>query len=383
MVSQHIKTMKVGIVTFLRSCNYGAILQCYALNKTLTELGGESICVDYWPEYFRKRYYADKVPFQGFKKDKFDEWKRKRGLKKIKDVRNKKFEKFISKNITTTPFTAHTADEITKNDIGIRKWITGSDQVWNNKCAFFDPVFFLDIPLPEGSRKYSYAASFGFKEIPEGMDDEYKRRLKGFARYSVREESGAEILNTLINEEASVHCDPTLLLTREQWEKIASSPRKDDYILIYHVTPPDWLLKQAVKLREKTGMKIVLLSPYFAYNAVLGTTVKKFGYEPAMTSSPEDFVSLFKNAKYVITNSFHGTVFSLIFHKEFWSQLKFVDGRENTRARNLLNKVGITGRNVWSQTDLQDTPINWDKVDVVLEEIRKEGKEYLSTILND
>lgn len=375
-------SQKIGILTFVRTSNYGAALQCYALNRAIASLGGEPVTVDYWPEYFRVRYYIDSNPFQ-WSWSGFREWRRRRIIKRIKDERNKKFEDFISSSIKLTPSRAHSVDELSSviKTTDIRKWVTGSDQVWSDTCARFDPVYFLDFDLPAGSKRYSYAASFGMSQIPEEKKEEYARRLQGFTRYSVREQSGVQMINDLFTADVNVHCDPTLLLDAEEWAKIASPARDDKYILIYHVMNPSRLFNKAAELSKKTGLKVVIFTPYFNYLSI--KKIKEYGFEPAMQSSPKDFVSLFKNAEYVLTNSFHGTVFSVLFHKKFWSQTQLIEGKPNTRSVNLLEKLGIEGRDVLHNKPLADTPIKWDKADAALQEMRQSALGYLQAMLQD
>lgn len=375
---------KIGILTFVRPCNYGAALQCYALNKVLSNLGADPVTMDYWPEYFRSRYYPVREPFT-FKWKEFKERRRRMCVKSIKDKRNKKFENFMENNVKLSTPTARTVEELqtTMKSSGIRKWITGSDQVWSDTCARFDPAYFLDLELPEGSLKYSYAASFGMSQIPLELKDEYKRRLTGYRRYSVREQSGAGMINELFPAEVNVHCDPTLLLTADEWKKVASAPRKDKYILIYHVMNPTRLLNKAAELSKQTGLKVVLFTPYFNYLSIKGKKIEEYGYEPAMDSSPQDFVSLFLNAEYVLTNSFHGTVFSVLFHKKFWSQTQLIEGKPNTRSINLLEKLSIKGRDVFHNKPLADTPIDWEKADAALAEMREEAISYLKDVISD
>lgn len=375
---------KIGILTFVRPCNYGAALQCYALNRALSTLGATPVTLDYWPTYFRNRYYPKPIPFK-FSFSGFKKWRRQNVVLRTKTSRNRKFEHFIEKNICLTSPTAHNAwelEELLKTS-DIRKWIVGSDQVWSNKCAYFDPVYFLDIQLPTGSRKYSYAASFGMSEIPDEMKEEYKRRLQGYSRYSVREQSGISMIQELLPADVRVHCDPTMLLSANEWSEIASPAPKKRYILIYHVMKPDYLLEKAAELSKKTGLDVILFTPYFSYKEISGRKTKKMGYRQAMKSSPQEFLSLIKNAEYVLTNSFHGTVFSAIFHKNFWSQVDLVEGKVNNRSANLLLKLGITNRELSQNQPLIETPIDWNKVDTSLEDMKKDALSYLRAIIEE
>ncbi|MBQ3526197.1 MAG: polysaccharide pyruvyl transferase family protein [Akkermansia sp.] len=375
---------KIGILTFHRACNYGAVLQCYALNKTLEQLGGSPTTIDYFPSYFRTRYYPTLEPFSIWH---IKSWLRHKEIVELKETRNRKFEQFAEKELNLHPGTAHNLQELQEiiQNSGIRTWICGSDQVWNNTCANFDQAFFLYMDLPSGSEKYSYAASFAFKELPQDLSAEYRKRLENFKKISVREQSGIDIIRKLQLGEAYEHCDPALLLTASDWNKIASKVQDDSYILIYHVKKADLLLKKATELKKKTGLKIVYLSSnYYSYSTIYGKQFRKYRYTPVMESSPQDFISLFANAKYVITNSFHGTVFSILFHKNFWSQLHLTDGKVNERVKNLLDKVGITNRWIVDEsTPLQENAIDWESVDRRVDSMRTQAKSYLSDIIQE
>lgn len=375
---------KIGILTFHRACNYGAVLQCYALNKTLEQLGGSPTTIDYFPSYFRTRYYPTLEAFSIWH---IKSWLRHKKIVELKETRNRKFEQFAEKELNLHPGTAHNLQELQEiiQNSDIRTWISGSDQVWSDTCAKFDPAFFLHLELPANSAKYSYAASFGFNQLPEQLQVEYKKRLEGYKHYSVREKSGVDIIKQLQLGNAAEHCDPTLLLKADDWQKIASEPKQTEpYILIYHVKKPDLLLKKAAELRKATGLNVVYLSSYFSHTTISGKQYKKYRYTPVMESSPQDFVTLFANAKYVITNSFHGTVFSILFHKNFWSQLHLTDGKVNERVKNLLDKVSITNRWIVDEsTPLQENAIDWESVDRRVDAMRTQAKSYLSDIIQE
>lgn len=242
-----------------------------------------------------------------------------------------------------------------------------------DNCAFADPVFFLDFPLPAEARRYSYAASFGVRNLATEHKEEYKRRLAPFCERSVREESGAAILRELGFEAAPVHCDPTLLLSQEDWNAIASPARPKPYILIYYVTTPDSLFPIAEQLRHTTGAEIVALSTY------QDSAIRRLKNCRVLTeSSPEEFISLFRHADYVLTNSFHGTVFSTIYHKPFLTDTE-ATGKPNTRILNLLEKLQLTERTLCRGTDIR-TAIDWDRVQQQTEQLRRPALEYLRRI---
>lgn len=367
---------KIALITFVGACNYGAALQGYALRTVLARLSGDAVVVPaYYPAYFVGQYRQTLV--HGWKIAlllhlKWRTWWHEFCIKWSEVRRNLGFRRFVRRRIGADVM-CRTGADIVAALPDTRIWVTGSDQVWSPTCAGFDPVFFLDLPLPEGSRKYSYAASLGnITEVPADICDEMKRRLKGYSAYSVREQVGADIVSRLTGQEVQVHCDPSLLLTADEWSNLAPRKRKKGYILVYHVTKHEPLLQEAARLSEKTGLPVIVFSSYFGWQDIGGEMRRKYRYTPAMHSSPEDFVALFRDAAYVITNSFHGTAFSLLFHKEFFSLTVDADGKRNERAINLLESVGVD-----PNRRIGDAPIDWQNVDVRMACLRRAAFEYL------
>lgn len=366
----------IGIMTFTGACNYGAVLQSYALYQVLSRMNHGSVEVPlYYPDYFLKRYsqcltrgWQLRLLLRGHLKS----WLKNAYVKCVKSRRNVAFHRFLHEKIGVTRpcFSVNELEQISQH---IDTWVTGSDQVWSPTCALFDPVFFLDFKMKKGCRKFSYAASFGnITAVPEACRPEMRRRLEGYNAYSVREKAGAEIVCNLTGKEAMVHCDPSLLLTAEEWKDVASCRKRQGYILVYHVTKHEPLLQEAARLREKTGLPIIVFTSYFDWRDLLGDLRRKYGYTPAMHGGPAEFLALFRDADYVITNSFHGTAFSLLFHKEFYSMTVDAAGKRNERALNLLSFVGVD-----PERRIGDSPVDWKKVDARLASMRDAAFEYL------
>ena len=223
--------MRIAIITFHRAYNYGAVLQCYALYRTLKKLGHECYVLDYWPKYFYNEYYVHRdfllthPPVKTF-------LNHFRARNIIKD-RNQGFENFLKDYLELMPISI-VGECVNVDGVQFDLYITGSDQVWNDRCARFDRNFFLDFPCARLKKRASYAASFGMKQIPAEKRNEYKRRLSDFAAYSVRENEGKEILSDLLGVNASVNCDPTLLLDYSEWNDITTDTVADSepYILV-------------------------------------------------------------------------------------------------------------------------------------------------------
>ena len=240
----------------------------------------------------------------------------------------------------------------------------------------------MNFPSAKESNRASYAASFGLKKIPENLREEYKNRLNGFEAYSVRESDGKNILEDLLGVVASVNCDPTLLLSQYDWNDVASNDLdlSDPYVLVYYVTKTNELQKQAYAYAKKNGYKLVVLPCNMGIDVLTGKNDKSLDAELRFSASPADFLSLFKNASYVFTNSFHGTVFSLLYHKQFSSQIRLDGNKQNSRALNLLHQVGLIPKNFDTDAFSTDVNTDWKLVDSNIATMRREGLNYLSAI---
>lgn len=371
--------MKIAITTFHRAYNYGAVLQCYALYHSLKALGHECYVLDYWPKYFYNQYYihADfSITHPPVKT-----WINHLKTKKVLNERNKGFETFLEEYLELFPVDI-TAGQISVGNNKFDLYVTGSDQVWNDRCARFDRNYFLDFPSAKASNRASYAASFGLKNIPKNLREEYKNRLNGFEAYSVRETDGKNILEELLGVTASVNCDPTLLLSKCDWNDVASNNvnLSVPYVLVYYVTKTKKLQKQAYTYARENGCKLVILPCNMGIDVLTGKNDKSLDAELKLNASPADFLSLFKNASYVFTNSFHGTVFSLLYHKQFYSQVRLEDNKQNNRALNLLYKVGLIQQNFDKDAFSTDMNTDWKLVDSNIATMRREGLNYLSAI---
>lgn len=355
---------KVGVITFHDYDNYGAVLQSYALQQCLKRLGAEPEVIDYKCEYISN-------PFQ---------------LKRLKNKglfnyiygavgyvcylpRRVKFNKF-RKNISYgKPVNSKTIGSIDgEYDI----FITGSDQVWDYHLTDFDKAYFLDF-VTKG-KKCSYAASIG-EHLPEGnYREQYAELLEKFDHILMREEYGAEVVQQLIDEKPECACDPTLLLTGEEWEKLMPpSTAKKDYILVYQLGINPSFVNFVKRLKEKTGLNVVYV-PFPLVGLV--------GCAPQISAGPEEWLRFFKDAKYVVTDSFHGTVFSLLFHKPFFVK---VDGHHvNKRVKEFLTRLGLTERII--QGDLTDEAlaqeIDYERVDKMLQDIREDSMKKLLEIIS-
>lgn len=206
---------KIGILTFHRALSYGANLQAYGLQNFLFDNGVDNEIVDYRCQYMIDHYQKTFRTVNGNKLKGFA-W----NLLTAKSVKQKKFftEEFVTKYLKMSK--PYNSENISRANDEYKAFITGSDQVWSPTCVGFDPVYFLT--FADSSKKYSYAASIATNKIPDSAKDDYINRLKDFSGLSLREETGAELISELINREAFVNIDPSMLLKREDWDKICS-----------------------------------------------------------------------------------------------------------------------------------------------------------------
>lgn len=338
---------KIGILTFHDTLNYGASMQCYALQKKMQDLGADVEVIDYKSPRFVKEYSPFFVPVFNFRKVLYMLLALKMNTAKLKKKRIFQ-KKYIRLSNEYTPESIASANDV------YDAFVTGSDQVWNWHLTDFDKVYFLDF-VKKGKEKFSYAASFGVSEIEADKKKEYRKLLDNYTSISVREESGAKLIEELIGYKAETAIDPVFLLSVEEWEQIAKFPKESGYILLYSINNT-LAYECAVVLSKKTKKKIVYLS----------APLKRHGRFKKVTElGPDEFVGWFKAADYVITDSFHGVVSSILFEKQFvvlQDQNKYANA--NSRIMDLLNKLLLEERIIEELEEIGTVlqPINYKQV---------------------
>lgn len=363
--------MKTGIITFHRAINYGAILQTYALQRYLNEHGYDAEVIDYRCEYMERFYKTMSIKNKSVKQV-------IRGLLNFGYAYNKKkaFYNFLYQNVKISS-TVYNDRNIGDANKVYDKFITGSDQVFNYACSRFDKNYFLEfVQKPE--KKLSYAASFGMKKIPDKYEEEYKRLLSSFYELSIRETDGQHIVKTLLGRETELTTDPVFLLEKKDWEKLARKPKIEHYILIYKLNTSNLIFDFARKLSKITGLKIVAL------NFDIVDQIKTPDIRGIASASVEEFLGYFKYADYIVTNSFHGTAFSIIFQRPFYVEALQKDFKPNDRVESLLNSTEL---NICKIKTLNDCEINikrnFNLADSKMKEQRMKADKYIERILNE
>jgi hypothetical protein len=360
----------VGILTFHRALNYGALLQAYALHRVLNDQGISNCIIDYKCDHFEKEYHL-------FADYKYVNIKGKvvRTLN-IPDIIAKriKFKTFIKNHIKLSEKKDLTRTDLVDNwkITGCDTIITGSDQIWNNNVTNFDKTYFLDFVNDPQSKK-SYAASFGFNKIPEELISEYRALLSDFSHISVREKIGADIIKQLCGRMVPINLDPTLLLKREMWMQLCSDTVKiKNYILVFCIIETESIRGFANKLSNKTGCPVI---------TVMDKVINSLNVFNNLGLGPCEFLDLFKHARYIVTNSYHGTAFSINFNKDFFVELQTHSNNTNSRILQLLELFGLQNREIHKGTNtINLETVEFGTINSILFEQRKMAITWLKEI---
>ncbi len=386
-INGYFKDGTLGVCIELRNNNYGSMLQSYATQMILSQYGIKYELMEYRKKYTPK-FILKSIPRlfnHVIWEDKYAEYRKKSFLKKhpeLKDVaqqRKTAFDKFRQQYFTA-PTTVYTGfDSLVANSKKYCAFFTGSDQLWTPAGL---PTNFYNLMFADKDKlKISYASSFGVKQIPWYQRRRTRDYLQRIQFISCRETSGSHIVKELTGRSVPVVIDPTLHFTGEQWnEMLPCEPfTKGKYILSYILGPDEKARAEVVNLKDRTGLKIISIPQFLAPDL-------KFGDIAAKNAGPAEFVSLIRNAEFVCTDSFHGTVFSILFKKNFvvFNRYKESYGAsKNTRIDSLCNNLGLQERrfsgNIY--TDMVAS-IDYQKVDTHLSNMRDFSKKYLEDAFN-
>jgi len=357
--------MKILIITYHRVYNYGSSLQAYATLQAFSKLGLEAEVIDFVPKryqnyssvkqiynescYYHKNIFsrilstAIKIP--SYKKQ-----------KKVFDL----FDEFLS-------LTQRFDEKSLNNDYPVADiYCTGSDQVWNNFIeSSFIPEYFFSF-LKNKEKCISFASSFGKESFEDNDKQILGQYLKKYSSISVREDSGVKILESISVPSIQL-LDPVFILTKEEWLKIAE-PNKYNfkYILVYQLHGDSNAIDMAIELSKTTGLEVLRLSNSFHQIGF---------YKSSFLPTVNEFLTLFNNAEYVITDSFHGTSFSINLNKEFF--VKYPQ-KFSTRIKSILKLTELEDRAVSSYKDISlENKIDYSKVNEIIMRERNRSMDYL------
>lgn len=367
---------KYGIISYNMYCNftnYGSALQTYALHKALNQIAPEqveSVVVDYCPDIL-----ADKDVLNPLKNmwDSDEESRRmcELSLPAIR-INNEKFNRFYKENynITKEKYTSGNFNKIVGQE-QMDGFVCGSDTIWCiQEFGGFDDGYFGNYQAMRDTHTISYAASFGDAVFDEKDSEILKEKLQNYKAIGVRENTNIEFIreNTDVLVERVV--DPTLLLRGKDYETITSERIfSEPYILLYSRRYNAAMEQYADELAQQLGCKVVEIS-------LRATNKSKhiMFYEAGV----EEFLSLIKHAECVVTNSFHGAIFSIQMHKEF-----YIFSREqcDTKIDELLDMLGLMSRKMITGKEIVSEGIDYEKVEGILAARREHSKEYIRKAL--
>lgn len=361
--------MKAGIVTIHRASNYGAVLQAYALKETLRKRDVPTDIIDYRCSFIEEFYLNPFAKFFGTKT------KIKNALTwHIQKARNAKFKPFIENYLNCTEAgSVYTHEELLGLNEKYDVFISGSDQIWNPVCTGGDKAYFLEF-VQADEKKYSYAASLGNISAKFAKSEVYKELLSQYSELSVREKKGQAVVQEMTNRKASVHLDPTFLLEKKDWEYFVKPVEKKKYLLIYSIAMPKTIEDFAVSYAKQHGLEVV----YITLNNLF--TLKK--RKNVITCTPEEFLSYMFHADCVVTNSFHGVAFSIIFNKKFYVEKNANPNHDNSRLENILDCMGLSERFIENGIAVaKNDEIDYRKTNDRIEALRAEALAYLDRIV--
>lgn len=359
------------------AANYGSALQAYSLSQSIQECGGipKLIKASTWGTEEKKNKIQ--VLLHGIKVYFFPE-KHYGVLRKIRQFQERKL--FSSKREKIEAFCRQNIDmmDISTSDYTPDRngvYLVGSDQVWNIIDRDINSFYLLDFLNNTGIKKYSYAASIGIGELDHTQLEYYERVLSSFSTISVRENEAYELLSkTKLRTKLRVDIDPTLLHDMTFWHKHSAKPMVNKpYVFIYMLRPDKRLFSLAKKVANDHDLEIVYTGNY-AFHSKGVNTITDAGIE--------EFLSLIEHAEYVITNSFHGTCFSLLFHKKFVSvKVQSTGGR----AAGLLENVNLSTHLIsdGSNIDMIYDEIDYGEIDKRLMILREKSLEYLKSLITE
>lgn len=341
--------MDFNIVTFHTAYNQGAVLQTLALQEFIKQRGFSVGVYDYRPPYGN--------PFPGIK------GKILKFLRKLNEkdylLKEERFNEFVNSNLNLNL------------EMDSKIFLSGSDQVWN-PTGSMNPIYFLQF-VGDKSLRASYAASMGTSRIPEEKKKLFKQYIQRFDMVSVRESDVKDCISDFYNGDISVNVDPTLLMNAEFWRQymreVPNVPEK--FVLAYILHLPQNANTLLKWLQKETGAKVVLIDGQGAMTHLVHNDIALHNI------GPREFLWLVDRSEAVVTSSFHGTAFSVIFHKEFYS---IVNPSAPSRINNILNLLGLKPVSEDDSFFIKNNKIDWNYVDSILCREREKSEEYIRNV---
>lgn len=382
---------KLGICLCYQHPNYGSLLQSYATTVELKKRGINFEIIRYkkkktpllliksLPRLLNPVFISDTVMVIYQKKLMTMLIPQ---LKKDNQVRNECLAKFSQERFTNLSPVFYGYENLQQGSENYYGVMVGSDQLWapgGITSNFYNLMF-----AKENVKRLSYSASFGVAQIKDNLKDKYTTFLSKMDYISVRENSGKKIVEKLTNKKATVVVDPVMLLTKDEWLKEIPNKRLYDepYIFAYFLgKSPEYRKKVTLFAKEK-GLKIVTSHHMDTYNK----SDVPFGDYAPYNVGPEEFVNLIRNAQYVFTDSFHGSVFSMLYEKQFMVFNRYANNTvssKNSRIDSFCENYGLSERRFCGDINAIDNKIDYKTVMEKVENHRKISLSFLDKALED
>lgn len=374
--------MKIALLSFIHNTNYGGALQVYALERAIEARYPDVECeyLDYQRDSLRIeiRWGLKRVRSCFHRKNGASDTSIKKllaaGVEMIKgrmhpakpNNSREQYEQFWHLSSYSRPLREKQLAAVAEE---YDAFIVGSDQVWNPKLTQLDTTYLLDF-VSEDGLKYCYASSFGLAELPEVCIKPYSRYLAKFCMLSCREKTGVELIKKLTRKQAKCVLDPVFLLSKEEWLSVAKTidqSEAQDYVLVYMIGESQNLIEAAKAYAQKQKWRLKLIT--------------NGGSEENGAIGPAEWLGYFAHSSFVFTNSFHGTAFSVIFNKEFRTEITVDEyfASMSSRVVDLLELFYLENRLLREpDTDLK---IDYENVNRLLKEEVDKSYEYLDDIM--
>lgn len=368
----------IGIITYHHYINYGTMLQAYALQHYIASLGYKAELIDFLLDRSMSKLDLIKLRIRRLPAY-ISQCKKYAAIAAAKQKNAEKaklFEEFYKKNLVVSKKHYSKSQQLVDDPPLYDGYVVGSDQTWNPYAAGGQDVFFLPF-VEDNTKKGSYAPSISVSSLTQEQEERIKRHLHNFSYLSCRELQGTELLKKILKKDVKCVIDPTLLLSDIEWIKVASKINiEKPYILVYFLGDVEKQRDFVKKLADRTGYMVVTIPASY-----LEFKNKSWNQQ---WCGPDGFISLFNNAAYVCTDSFHGTAFAINFNKPFFTFCKTKDNErisENSRLYSILDMFGLSGRLIEDGKLPKDLSVDFSYANKVLNQKRHEATVYLEKML--
>lgn len=354
--------MKVGILTFHNAYNYGAVLQTFATQEIVKSRGHDVEIINYHNQKV-DRQYKKRIPRRKF-------YRIPLTLigKYFFNKRKEAYEKFIDKYLHLNKEVIRSAENVTFDKYDII--LIGSDQLWNKKITGgWDKMYWGDFKASPNTRRVAWSVSMNYTDLNKDDILFIKNHLENFDLISVRESDLFSFVSSLTSKKVYQTLDPTLVLPSTRWEEVCHDVKEKGYIAVYAVQDEEKAIAFARSIASKHNKSLVIIRSYSKWN---------FTSENKEYAGPDDFLSYIRHADMVVTTSFHGAVFSIIYQKQFVCPVF----RDNIRVESLLESLNIRERRVKSISEYNSLPpIDYTRVKKDLNTLREATLNVWNSII--